>query len=121
MWQILQHALAKLVLAIFKDKLHSTEIIPGGYEVHRLNGVSWGVSLGKHIIVSRYASRVTIQHEMGHSIQSKILGPLYLLIVGLPSIVMNIMTRAGILSSASYYKRWPENWADKLGGVKRRN
>jgi hypothetical protein len=29
----------------------------------------------------------TIKHEYGHSIQSKILGPLYLLVIGLPSII----------------------------------
>jgi hypothetical protein len=47
------------------------------------------------------------------------LGPLYLFIVGIPSVTMNMLTKAKILKRENYYKRWPETWADKLGKVKR--
>ncbi len=60
-------------------------------------------------------------HEHGHTIQSKMLGPLYLLIVGLPSLTMNILTTLKVLKSENYYKRFPENWADKLGKVERKS
>lgn len=83
---------------------------------------SWpiGVSFGPIIIVYNRASSNTMRHEYGHSIQSKILGPLYLLIVGIPSFVGNILTRMLILRPENYYKRFPENWADKIAGVVRK-
>lgn len=78
-----------------------------------------GVALGEYIIVNEEASETTINHERGHVLQSRLLGPLYLIVVGLPSITMNILTRLGVLRIDMYYKRWPESWADKLGGVDR--
>jgi hypothetical protein len=52
-----------------------------------------------------------------------ILGWLYLPLVGLPSIIGNIWDRLFHKKWSSdrrekwYYSRYPENWADKLGGV----
>ena len=47
------------------------------------------VSLGKYIFLSPSGAKnnFTIDHECGHSIQSKKLGPLYLFIIGIPSIL----------------------------------
>jgi hypothetical protein len=61
----------------------------------------------------------TKKHEYGHSIQSAIFGPLYLFVIGYPSVVVNILTRFRVLKPANYYKVFPENWADKLGQVDR--
>ena len=83
------------------------------------NKQNFGISLGKYIIISERASLQTLNHEYGHCLQSEQLGPLYLFVVGLPSITMNIMSRLGVLNDENYYKRWPENWADELGGVVR--
>jgi hypothetical protein len=41
------------------------------------------------------------------------------LVVGLPSIVMNILTRLGVLKNENYYKRWPESWADEIAEIVR--
>ena len=80
----------------------------------------FGISLGPVIIVSEKfnKNKRTMNHQYGHSIQSEILGPLYLLVVGLPSMIMNVLTRLKVLEVKNYYKRWPESWADKLGGIK---
>jgi len=82
------------------------------------------ISLGHYIIISdSYKDRQRIiRHEEGHCVQSDWLGPLYLLVVGLPSIVMFLMSgynrRHGDGRFADrYYQRWPENQADRLGGV----
>lgn len=52
-----------------------------------------GVSLGRFIFVpkntEKHAEEFLLDHEYGHSIQSLILGPLYLLLVGAPSIMWN--------------------------------
>lgn len=52
-----------------------------------------GVSLGKFIFVPRRAGgnagRFLLEHEYGHTLQSLILGPFYLLVVGAPSMLWN--------------------------------
>ena len=52
-----------------------------------------GISLGKFIFVPRRAGgnagRFLLEHEYGHTIQSLILGPFYLLAVGAPSMLWN--------------------------------
>ena len=48
-----------------------------------------GVTLGKYIFINQdYIDKeAVIRHECGHVKQSKILGPLYLLVIGIPSIL----------------------------------
>lgn len=47
------------------------------------------VTLGKYVFISHtYRDRGTIiKHECGHVKQSKMLGPLYLIVIGVPSIL----------------------------------
>lgn len=79
-----------------------------------------GVSLGMFIFASNIDWEPTIMHEYGHTRQSMFLGPLYLLVIGLPSIIW-----AGCFDNyrqkhnKSYYDFYTESWADKLGGVER--
>jgi hypothetical protein len=60
-------------------------------------------------------------HEYGHSIQSRLLGPLYLLVVGVPSEmrVAYAVAHKHLRGRrwGGYYDGFPENWADRLGGV----
>ena len=78
------------------------------------------VSLGKYIFVYTNTSNLsrTIQHEVGHYRQSCILGPFYLIVIGIPSI-----TWAALHSYIPYFKRYSyydfytEKWANKLGGL----
>ena len=48
-----------------------------------------GVTLGQYIFINQdYIDKeIIIKHECGHVKQSKILGPLYLIIIGIPSIL----------------------------------
>lgn len=77
-----------------------------------------GISLSTYYIIVRYnADDNTVNHEKGHTIQSLYLGPLYLIVIGLPSIIW-----AGLIhkhTNKSYYWFYTEAWADKLGGVTR--
>ena len=47
------------------------------------------VTLGKYVFISQtYRDQsITIKHECGHVKQSKMLGPLYLIVIGVPSIL----------------------------------
>lgn len=61
----------------------------------------------------------SLNHEHGHQKQSRMLGPLYLIVIGLPSLLGNIYARIFNKDSKWYYKQPWEAWADKLGGVER--
>ena len=64
--------------------------------------------------------KLTRMHEKGHRIQSKILGPLYLIVIGLPSIIWaTLHSFCKPISKIDYYWFYTEKWADKIGGVKR--
>ncbi len=81
---------------------------------------SSGLSLGQFIFVPETTSHETIQHEYGHTVQSNFLGPLFLIIIGLPSIIWaGCFNHYRIKHNISYYQFYTEKWADALGGVKR--
>lgn len=85
----------------------------------------FGVSLGKYIIVYKYCNDTSIQHEKGHQVQSKRLGWLYLIVIGLPSAIRNLYDRkfhknwSYTRREIWYYSHFPEKQADKYGGVRR--
>ncbi len=57
-------------------------------------------------------------HEYGHTIQSIILGPLYLPVIGLPSLVwatLPYFQRLRRTKNISYYSMYQEKWANHLG------
>lgn len=50
-------------------------------------------------------------HEFGHTIQSLLLGPLYFLVIGLPSVVWGMVKS----ENRSYFSFYTESWANDLG------
>ena len=104
---------------------------------YRSSMMGSGISLGDYIILDPIykefkekfpSSKLipnTVNHEHGHQKQSRILGPLYLIVIGLPSILGNIFSRlfhskwSQEKSDKWYYNQPWEKWADKLGGVVR--
>ena len=79
-----------------------------------------GVSLGEYIIIHHCCDdEETRMHELGHRRQSRMLGPLYLFIVGIPSVCLCLLAKKSKKINASYFEHFPENWANKLGGVKK--
>jgi len=127
LWQLPQSLLAlclRYCLRIASQDTHR------GKTVFFFSGSAWlsGVSLGEFIFlpIRCQGDRATIAHEIGHSIQSRMLGPLYLLAVGIPSAVFNNLWDRLFHKSWGYqeriqwyYSRYPEAWADSLGGVRR--
>lgn len=77
------------------------------------------VSLGKYIFISKNSSKSNnvILHECGHCIQSYKLGPLYLLVVGLPSLIHAALHKY-ICSNKNYYHFFIEKWTNKLVGLR---
>ena len=94
-----------------------------GGAVATLHDGDWGgVSLGMFIFVPQglrpEREAALLSHEYGHTFQSALLGPLYLLLVGVPSFLWanlprNVRKRS--LRHISYEAHYPENWAEELG------
>ena len=75
------------------------------------------VTLGNNIFINvgTFNMEQVLEHEYGHTIQSKILGPLYLIIIGIPSITWAGLRRLiPSLREYSYYSFYTEKWANKL-------
>ena len=128
-WQLPQNLIGFLLTREYKYK--SERYIDSKWvSVYYKSLFRSGVSLGDYIILDhwycgRACSTQAVAHEYGHSKQSLILGWFYLPLVGLSSFINNIWDRLFHKKWSSdqrekwYYSRYPENWADKLGGVVR--
>lgn len=116
-WQLPQNLLGLLVILFTGAKKDVWDGIT--YYNGKLCG---GVSLGNYIIIDRryYNDVRTPHHEHGHQIQSKYLGILYLILIGIPSGLGNLIFRIPyVRMHYDYYSQPWERWADKLGGVQR--
>ncbi|MBQ4432755.1 MAG: hypothetical protein IJP65_04135 [Bacteroidales bacterium] len=86
-----------------------------------------GISLGKYIILHPSPSQAELAHEHGHQMQSRYLGWLYLVVIGIPSIVGNVWDtwfhrKWSAAEHVQWYYALPwEHWADRLGEVSRNN
>ena len=74
------------------------------------------VTLGNYVFVGLNSEyKKTVKHELGHTIQSKILGPLYLIVIGIPSITYCGLRRLfPSLRKKNYYNFYTEKWANNL-------
>ena len=94
-----------------------------GGAVATLHDGDWGgMSLGMFLFVPQglrpEREAALLAHEYGHTFQSALLGPLYLLLVGVPSFLWanlpwNVKKRSA--QHIPYESRYPENWAEALG------
>lgn len=77
-----------------------------------------GLSLGMFLFVPRGREPWFLVHEYGHTIQSLILGPCYLLLVGIPSVIWGYhphFRKQWYSGGRAYDSVYPENWATGLG------
>ena len=127
-WQLPQNLLGLLLVLLYKPE--RSHIMNNGNRIYYASRMTGGISLGKYSIVNVCHYRLsvndslkrdTVRHEaIGHAQQSRWLGWLYLLVIGIPSIVW-----AGLYgwiiprSKNGYYKFYTERWADKIAEVKR--
>ena len=85
--------------------------------------MSGGISLGNYVILSKSykdknISHKTWDHEWGHTRDSRMFGPLYLIVIGLPSLIWAWLYGSIIKPTYNgYYKFYTERRADRLGGV----
>ena len=117
LWQFPQNMLALFIEDILCQAAYREGIVGGNTMIY--NDVLPTMSLGNYIFVDTMSSQKSIQHEFGHSKQSDILGPLYLIVIGIPSLLHNIVhylcSKIGI--KWNYYSFYTESWANKLVGI----
>ena len=113
-WQLPQNLLG-LFLVMFHKALGGVCRVDAadGCLIFRFHSMSGGISLGRYIIVSYYMSEKNVLHELGHAKDSRLFGWLYLLVIGLPSIIW-AMTYKG-----DYYGFWTEKRADRYYNIER--
>ena len=128
-WQLPQNIIGLLVILFTDPEKKIT--MDNGNILYIADKMSGGISLGKYSIIDSYYIRrcktdediksldVSKHEAIGHGTQSRLLGPLYLLIIGLPSIIWAWIYPCKIFpySKNGYYKFYTEKWADKLGNV----
>lgn len=117
-WQMPQEFVGFYMLVFYFGRQRINKMIPfESSMVFRIDRLKGGLSLSRFIYVDMLNYDL-IRHEYGHSRQSKILGPLYLLVIGLPSLIWASLYKDSW--KKSYYWFYTERWADYLGGVKRK-
>ena len=87
-----------------------------------------GLSLGLFLFVPEgTGGKDFLVHEYGHSIQSLVLGPLYLLVIGLPSAVWcnlpccgTLRKRKRISYQSFFTERSANKWGEKVTGERAR-
>lgn len=122
-WQLPQNLLGVLwknvkkesiITEVSNDDLRSVEA--KGY----LMKAGGAVTLGQYVFISQtYQDQsAVIRHECGHVKQSLILGPLYLIVIGIPSILHAWLNDyIGCDEEEGYSHFYTEKWADKLMGI----
>ena len=122
-WQLPQNLLGVLwknvkkesiIIDISNDDLRSVEA--KGY----LMKAGGAVTLGQYVFISQtYQDQsAVIRHECGHVKQSLILGPLYLIVISIPSILHAWLNDyIGCDEEGGYPHFYTEKWADKLMGI----
>lgn len=112
LWQLPQNLVGLIVMVVTKAKKAGNH-----YEFN----VKYGsVSLGNYVFLcpNHWKNETVLKHEQGHQKQSEYLGWLYLLVIGLPSLIWagcfeGYRKKRGV----SYYDFYTERWANRLGGV----
>jgi hypothetical protein len=111
-WQLPQNIIA-LFMMPFLGKL--TVVRSDKYCIaFKASKMMGGITLGSFIFLSNSCAQreEIILHEYGHVIQSHMLSWLYLIVIGLPSII-----NAWFDFTPCYYDWYTEAWANKLIGL----
>ncbi len=121
-WELPQNVLGIIIYFLNKKKVYSIRKLDGRLYFQNNN---FGISLGSFIFwmpiwQDNYSEvPIVLKHEFGHSFQSIYLGPLYLIIIGIPSVARVIYAKLFYKVKrnnwGNYYNGFPEKWADTLG------
>ena len=119
-WGILQNIVGSCIYLFFRIK-GCPHFKYQGALVTLWNIKSGSMSMGRYLFMDPswkpYNHRL-LSHEYGHTIQSLMLGPLFLFVVGIPSILwagLPYFEKMRKEKHMSYYDAYQEKWANHLG------
>jgi len=121
-WQLPQNILGLLFIRYYKAKFHgyiSDKRHNCTQMIYTIPDIDWGISLGLYQFVPLGYKQDIINHEFGHCIQSKYLGPLYIIIIGIPSVLAGYLYSKRKLTLKQYMNFPTEKSAEEL--VKKTN
>lgn len=126
-WQLPQNIVGLVFMLFLLPFSKKEKNYRGDINVYVSKKMRGGITLGRYIFLDSIYGNIdrykeTWDHEWGHTRQSRMLGPLYLLVIGLPSICWAGLygTKLFPYKRNGYYVFYTEKWADKLGGVVRK-
>lgn len=126
-WELPQNILGILLYAGCQFSANFA-IAEKGCNIDIYSDIIWGnVSLGcfqffkfKFFRNNATYVRALYAHSYGHRKQSRMLGPWYLPVIFIPSLVWDFLhSHVRMLMNKDYYSFYTEKRADRLGGVKR--
>lgn len=120
-WGIIQNTLGFLIYVFLmirnprrrKGRFFNSRVV--SWDLDESAGIGMFIFLGDRRL--KDPTRVLV-HEYGHTIQSCILGPLYLFVIGIPSFIWAHyprFERNRRNGKYTYSRFYPESWANKLG------
>lgn len=115
-WQIPQNIVALCILIFSKNTrflAYRHYCIALSTELPKKAG---GISLGNFALIAPNCAQIDeiVRHEVdGHTVDSKILGPLYLFIIGIPSLLHLIFLKP----HKDYGDFYTERWANRHAGL----
>lgn len=116
-WGIVQNVLGFLIFAFLYLKNRKRKIFMYKGAIVTMWKQRSSASIGMFIFLG-IADKKVLVHEYGHCIQSMILGPLYLPLIGIPSFIwcnaphLRRQRKKGTYRYSSFYT---EKWANHLG------
>ena len=118
-WQFPQNLIGVVFGCFLKGKrrLSGIDGIPPEIRLVSARNMRGGISLGNFVYLRPPVYDRMARHEYGHCLQSRLLGPLYLPVIGLPSLLWAIWWHPG--RPVGYYTFYTERWADRLAGIER--
>ncbi len=125
-WQftyaIVQNLIGLVAFAIYKSKGAKSEKFHNSIITYIDKKNFGGISLGIFIFINANrqgdALHDTQIHEYGHTIQSAILGPLWLFVIAIPSVIWcntPYFVKLRKEKNVSYYRAYCEGWANMCG------
>lgn len=119
LWCLPQNIAGLIVLAIAKCQGAKSERYNNTLVTYWKSGC--GLSLGRFIFISPKDDHSALRHEYGHYLDGICLGPLFLLVIGIPSFCWAaFFDKYRRKNNISYYSFYTERRADKLGEVIRK-
>ncbi len=125
-WQftyaLIQNLIGLVMLAIYKSRGAESEWYHGALITYIEKKNFGGVSLGIFIFINKNSegdNRHDMKiHEYGHTVQSLILGPLWLFVIAIPSMIwcnLPYFVRMRKEKNISYYRAYCEGWSNLCG------